>query len=319
MTDRERHDPERGFTDTSMPPFNNGMTASESDFTADLSAVQADDALLDALGGSDPKIADGLGDQELNALLLAWRRDIDSEPLAELVDTDTAITTVKTAALAKRHGTRERRRRMLVPVAAAAAVLAIAFTGTGLAARDAQPGDTLWGLTKVLYGDHARSVEAAAAARVDLEKANIALAGGRIDEARKALDDAQAALRQVSIEDNLNQLMEQHRQLSAQLESPNPLPLPPSTQTPADSSQSSQQSQAAPPPTSSQLPADTSGGTTTTPSPPPTSTTSPPPETSTPPSTPSTTPSATGNDPGGSGSGSPRFEAPDDPSGESAP
>jgi len=316
VTDRERHDPDRGFTDTSMPPLNNGMTASESDFAADLSAVQADDALLDALGGSDPKIADGLGDQELNALLLAWRRDIDSEPLAELVDTDTAITTVKTAALAKRHGTRERRRRMLVPVAAAAAVLAIAFTGTGLAARDAQPGDTLWGLTKVLYGDHARSVEAAAAARVDLEKANIALAGGRIDEARKALDDAQAALRQVSIEDNLNQLMEQHRQLSAQLESPNPIPLPPSTQSPSNSNQSSQQSQAAPPPTSTQLPADTSGGTTTEPSPPPTSTTSPPPETSTPTPTPSTTPSATGNDPS---TGGPRFEAPDDPSGESVP
>jgi hypothetical protein len=310
VTDRERHDLDRGFTEFTMPPFSNGMTASESDFAADLSAVQADDALLDALGGSDPKIADGLGDQELNALLLAWRRDIDSEPLADLVDTDTAITTVKTAAMAKRRGHRERRSRLLVPVAAAAAVLAIAFTGTGLAARDAQPGDTLWGLTKVLYGDHARSVEAAAAARVDLEKANIALAGGRINDARKALDDAQAALRQVSVDDNLGQLMAQHRQLSAQLESPNPVPLPPMTQSPANSSPSSQLAQPPTGPTSTQLPAATASGTPTaqSPPPPPTSSSSPPPVTSPPTPTPSTTQSATGNAPGGSGS--PRMDVP---------
>lgn len=186
----------------------------------DLSAVQADDALLDALGGSDPQVADALGDQELNALLLAWRRDIDSQPIPDLIDTDAAVVTVKTAALAHKHGNRGRKRRLLVPVAAAAAVLAIAFTGTGLAARDAQPGDTLWGLTKVLYADHARSIEAAAQVRSELNAADIAISEGRLDDARKALDDAQAALRQVSVEDNLDQLMAQHRQLSARLENP---------------------------------------------------------------------------------------------------
>ncbi|MCU1683479.1 MAG: hypothetical protein JWQ81_4218 [Amycolatopsis sp.] len=226
MTDRERPDRQ---SDPEPTLFLNDLTASQAEFAADLSAVQADDALLDALGGSDPRVADGLGDQELNDLLLAWRRDIDSEPLAELVDLDTAVTTVKTAALAQRHGQRARRHRFLVPVAAAAAVLAIAFTGTGLAARDAQPGDTLWGLTKVLYADHARSVQAAATAKVDLEKADIALASGRTDDARKALDDAQAALTQVSVEDDLNQLMEQHRQLSAQLQDPTAPNKPPTS------------------------------------------------------------------------------------------
>jgi hypothetical protein len=309
VTDRERrNDLDHDFP---VPPFDSGMTPSEAEFAADLSAVQADDALLDALGGSDPKIADGLGDLELNALLLAWRRDIDSEPLADLVDTDTAVTTVKTAALAKRHARHGRKRRMLVPVAAAAAVLAIAFTGTGLAARDAQPGDTLWGLTKVLYSDHARSIEAAAAARVDLQRANIALAGGRINDARKALDNAQAALKQVAVEDNLNQLMQQHRELSAQLESPNPapthapvIPASPSTLPPSQTSQTQP-----PPPASSQLPAGTGGGTTT----PPSSTTStPPPASSTPTPTPSTTPpaSGTGSKPGSS----PRYSTSSDTS-----
>ncbi|WP_410656533.1 anti-sigma-D factor RsdA [Amycolatopsis sp. lyj-112] len=293
MTDRDhRFSP---GTDRELTAFERGLTSSEAEFAADLSAVQADDALLDALGGSDPKMADDLGDQDLNALLLAWRRDIDSEPLAELVDVDTAVTTVKTAALARKHGGR---RRLLVPVAAAAAVLAIAFAGTGLAAKDAQPGDTLWGLTKVLYADHARSVEAAATAKLDLEKANLALAGGRLDDARKALDEAQAALSQVTDEENRDQLLEQHRQLSAQLQNPGQPPLPPDQQSQSQAPQPTtplptQQPTASP----TSLPGGGNPGTslpgTTTPTPTPTETSEPPPPTTT------TTPSASGNDPGG--------------------
>lgn len=268
------------------------MTASEAEFAADLSAVQADDALLDALGGSDPSIADGLGDQELNALLMAWRRDIDSEPLAELVDVDTALRTVGTAAMAKRYAARGRR-RLLVPVAVAAAVLAIAFTGTGLAARSAQPGDTLWGLTKVLYADHARSVEAAATAKVDLEKANLAIAGGNLDAARQALKEAQAALNQVTDDENRNQLIEQHRQLSAQLENPQaPVQGPIQTSAPATPSGTPTPT---PTPTATSLPGSGSG---TTSLPVTSATPTPPPVTETPTPTPTTT-AATGNEPGG--------------------
>ncbi|MGW5716705.1 anti-sigma-D factor RsdA [Amycolatopsis sp. NPDC003865] len=280
--------------------FASGLSASEAEFAADLSAVQADDALLDALGGSDPALADGLGDQELNALLVAWRRDIDSEPLAELVDVDTAVRTVTTASLAKQHASSGRRRRLLVPVAVAAAVLAIAFTGTGLAARSAQPGDTLWGLAKVLYSDHTRSVEAAANAKLDLEKANLAIAGGNLDAAREALDAAQAALSQVSDEDNRDQLMEQHRQLAAQLQNPD-APVQGPTQTTSTQVPPGVSSVQVPPAGSAtSIPGSGSGTTslpgtgTPTPTPPPPTTTPPPPTTEIPP----TTTAASGNDPG---------------------
>lgn len=290
MTDRESRDEVRRELGAEFP-FDDTMGASQAAFEADLSAVHADDALLDALGGSDPKVADDLGDQELNALLLAWRRDIDSEPLAELVDTDTAVTTVKTAALARRHGQRARKRRILVPVAVAAAVLAIAFSGTGIAARDAQPGDTLWGLTKVLYADHARSVEAASAARTDLQQASIALSQGRVAEAQQALAEAAAKLSQVSSEDNLAQLMQEHQQLTARLQQPTTNPQLPTT--------APETSASAPVSSTTPLPTTTP---TTTPSSPTTSTSPTPSDTptSTPPSTDSSTASAAGTNSGGS-------------------
>ncbi|RZQ64041.1 anti-sigma-D factor RsdA [Amycolatopsis suaedae] len=196
--------------------------AQDDNGTPDLSAVQADDALLDALGGPDPKVADALGDHELNALLLAWRRDIDSEPMGELLDTPTAVATVKTAAQTHRNGGRARKRRLLVPVAAAAAVLAIAFAGTGIAARDAQPGDPLWGLTKVLYADHARSVQAAATVRLDLEKANLAISEGRLDDARRALEEAQRALEAAGASEDYQQLKAEHKHLTELLTPPSP-------------------------------------------------------------------------------------------------
>lgn len=289
---------EKGFEPEDV--WGNGLSGSEAEFAADLSAVQADDALLDALGGSDPALADGLGDHELNALLVAWRRDIDSEPLAELVDVDTAVRTVNTAALARRHASSGRRRRLLVPVAVAAAVLAIAFTGTGLAARSAEPGDTLWGLAKVLYSDHTRSVEAAADAKLDLEKANLAIAGGNLDLARQALQDAQAALSQVSDEDNRDQLLEQHRQLAAQLQNPDAPVQGPTQTTSTQVPPGGSATQVPPAGSATSIPGSGSGTTslpgtgTPTPTPPPPTTETPTPP---PPTTPTTT-AASGNDPG---------------------
>ncbi|MEU3275535.1 anti-sigma-D factor RsdA [Saccharomonospora sp. NPDC006951] len=271
-----------------MDVFSTGTGAGgDTPAVPELSLIQADDALLDALGGPDPQVADSLGDQELNALLLAWRRDIDSEPLAELVDTPEAVTTIKTAALAKRKGGKGRRRRMLVPVAAAAAVLAIGFTGTALAARDAQPGDTLWGLSKVLYADHARSVEAAASVRTELQEAGLAIAQQRFDDARRALEQAEQALGNVA-GDELAQLKARHMELMAQLDQPidEGDSQPPPTHVPDSTSSTvtgTKPSDVVPPPAGSTEPTPTENPTTPTtpPSETPTSSTPPPPSSST--------------------------------------
>ncbi|MEU4741092.1 anti-sigma-D factor RsdA [Actinosynnema sp. NPDC023658] len=185
----------------------------------DLAGIRADDALLDALGGRDGDQPESLVDDELNALLLAWRREVDSPPVGELVDTDTAVATIA-AARPQARG----RHRFLIPLASAAAVLAIAFTGMSLVARDAEPGDALWGLTRVLYSEHARSVEAAVAVRDDLDTARVALREGRYGEARDALLKAGASLPSVSPDDGKDDLTQTHESLLEELTSTTPSP-----------------------------------------------------------------------------------------------
>lgn len=57
----------------------------------DLAAVQADDALLDMLGAGQP--GDEV-DRELARVLVVWRRDVDAEPVGEMVDTGTALAVI---------------------------------------------------------------------------------------------------------------------------------------------------------------------------------------------------------------------------------
>ncbi len=258
------------------------------DVPVDLGAVRADDALLDALGGGNPDLNSALAGHELSALLLSWRRDVDSEPFGELVDTETAAQTVLDARRAGR-----RRPRLLVPLATAAAVLAIAFTGVSLAARDARPGDALWGLTQMLYTDHAHSIEAVVAVESDLNAARSALSQGRIGDARSALANAQSSLPLVSTEDGRSDLSKTHQSLVNEL---NTTTQPTSPSKPSSPTLTSDPGTTSTPPSSTTTTLPTT--TTTTVSTPPSS------------SSPTTSSSSGSSESAGNGRGNP----PDDPS-----
>jgi anti-sigma-D factor RsdA-like protein len=335
MADRHESDgresPESPQTGRSgeLHPITSGVTSTERDDThvsteneyfsaldldelgdepEDLAQIKSDDALLDALAaqvngrpatnGHRPAEAAGTADfddEQLNALLLAWRQDVDSVPLPEMVDTKAAVATVTAARSARR-----RRPRLLVPVAAAAAVLAVAFAGVGMAARDAQPGDALWGLSKVLYADHARSVEAAESVRTDLNDAQTALQQGKIDEAKDALQAAGSALPSVSREDGKDQLQAKHESLLEQLTS-TAGPTTSQVPVPTQRSETSKPSQTSPS-TSTSTP--TSEKPSSTPSSTPTSSSSSPPPSS------SAGPNSESGDPPLPGNGPPRSDEP---------
>ncbi|MFC7341802.1 anti-sigma-D factor RsdA [Saccharopolyspora griseoalba] len=181
----------------------------------DLTTLQDDDALLDALGGTDPDVSALTGDSgpSVEELLVAWRQDVDAAPIGDLVNVDTAATAIA-------EGKRPRRglrRRHLVPVATAAAVLMITFTGVGVAARDAQPGDMLWGVAKVLYTDRTQAIQAATDVREDLNTAEGAVEDGRLTAAEEALRSARERMGQVDAEHGLSELRAAHASLTKRI------------------------------------------------------------------------------------------------------
>lgn len=183
-------------------PFRRGHEDDDSPGTGregpvDLAAVQADDALLDMLGGVERDLTDAA----LARVLVAWRRDVDAEPIGELVDTDTAV-----AAISATRTPPAARRPVLAVVSAVVASLVIAFSGLGLVAKSAQPGDRLWPVTQVLYGDYARSVEAARAAEADLRAADAALQRGDLEQARRHHDRARQLLPSIAPEQGRDQI-----------------------------------------------------------------------------------------------------------------
>jgi hypothetical protein len=194
---------------------------------ADLAAVQADDTLLDLIGR--PGYSPSDEQDELTRLLAGWRQEMETEPFRELVDTDTAVAAI-------RAGRRPVRRRNPVfgSIAAAAAVLVIAFSSVGLVAKSAQPGDRLWGVTQVLYGDYARSVETAASVRTELNEARTALKQGDPERARASLQRVQNQLPAISESEGRTDLTVRSRELEQQVSQSSGLPMEsPSTQVPS--------------------------------------------------------------------------------------
>lgn len=195
----------------------------------DLVAVQADDELISALAAGMSVSAPGVGgydaDDQVAALLAGWRNEVDSEPLPELVDLDTAMATLQAAS--RPPG---RRGRHLFPLAAAAAMIVFTVGGVSVGAADARPGDTLWGVSRVLYSERAESVEAAERVEIRINEAKDALTRGEPEIAAQALAAAEEDLVGVRAEEGLAELAEVQSFLEAKAaETPQGQPIQPGT------------------------------------------------------------------------------------------
>ncbi|MGH4015709.1 MAG: anti-sigma-D factor RsdA [Pseudonocardiaceae bacterium] len=270
----------------------------------DLAAVQADDALLDTLGSAG--VGRGDADAELARVLMAWRRDVDTEAIGELVDTDTAVAVIRSA-----RKPAPRRHPVLGPFAAAAAVLVIAFSGVGLAAKSAEPGDQLFSLTKVLYADYARSVEAAQTVETELAEADTAIKQGDTSRARESLERVQEQFPVIAEAQGRDDLATKRDELAERLQAMAP-PAPPAPEENVTSTE----------PVPEVTPSSEAPVQPVPPSESPTSTLVTPPQQSTPPPDPSTPPSPSGvsaqPDPGTSQI-TPRASPPSDGSGSAPP
>jgi hypothetical protein len=203
----------------------------EADGPIDLVAVQADDALVNALGtaggsATGASEARGLGpgghetDDRLLAMLAAWRAEIDAEPIPELLDLDSAVAAVTAGVKAEAAAARRRRSsrlRHLAPLAAAAAIIVATVSGVGLGSQNAQPGDALWPVQKVLNSERADSVEAKVTIETRLASVRTALAQGDTATAARELDAIRSEIPEVRRQDGRNQLVQEQEFLAAKL------------------------------------------------------------------------------------------------------
>jgi len=199
------------------------------DEPVDVVAVRADDELINALAAGMFVSAPGLHDyhncddgDRVVAMLAAWKAGIDAEPLPPLLDAAAAAAAAATVAVSRAVGNPAR--RYLMPLAGAAALVVSAIAGVSVGARSA--GDTLWGVSKVLYSEHAHSVEAAVGVAGRLEKVRTALAAGQTELAAQELAATVALLDDVAPEDGVSQLVQQQQFLTAKMSE-----TPPNTET----------------------------------------------------------------------------------------
>ena len=189
----------------------------------DLVAVQADDELINALSAghlvSAPGALGSAADDRVAAVLAAWKVEVDERPIPELVDLDRAVTAV----LAGRP--RRAPARHLVSVAVAAALVVLTLGGVSITSHSAEPGDALWPVSKVLFGERAGSVEAAVRVVEHIDRAKQALVSGRRTMAERELERAQTALAAVRPEEGHGELAEvQDFLLAKAMETPEGVP-----------------------------------------------------------------------------------------------
>ncbi|WP_224392165.1 anti-sigma-D factor RsdA [Pseudonocardia sp. ICBG1293] len=156
----------------------------EDDGPIDLVELQADDELINALssglGVSGPGRRGYDVDDHLAAMLSSWKDEVDRAPVPQLVDVDEAVQILQPA-------TPSRKVSFLRPLIAAAAVAACALAVVSISAHEAQPGDALWGVSRVLYSERADQVQAATTLREGIERVNAKLAAGDTAGAQQEL------------------------------------------------------------------------------------------------------------------------------------
>ncbi|MDT7707457.1 MAG: hypothetical protein QOG20_3064, partial [Pseudonocardiales bacterium] len=236
-----------------MRPGDNGedlWEGSEPDRPIDIEALRADDEFVESLVSGivrAPREQLPSDDPEavLRSMLSAWVRDVrpetvggasDSGATTDAADVDdtvvsgpTVVAAATTGAAAIPFRTRVAgagRHRTAEPplyarrLAVAAALVVLVGSTLAVGSYDAQPGGTLWPVTKVLYAERARSVQAAADVSTGLETVRTALKEGRRADAEAAIAAVAATLPQVAPEQGQAQLVQQQQQLATAVADP---------------------------------------------------------------------------------------------------
>jgi hypothetical protein len=199
-----------------MPDFE-GFGRSPGDQPS-LEAIARTDRFLDALATRESVDVVDPDDEVLAALLEEWRDDLRWPPASALVSEQEAA-----AALQVGLAARQRTRRALAMVGSAAAAV-LALGGFGAMVGTAHPGDALYGVHAMLFGEpssaHDDAVELAA--KTELAEVQQMIAQGQWDQAQNKLAAVSSTVQSVNDSNRKQGLIDQVNQLNAKVATRDP-------------------------------------------------------------------------------------------------
>ncbi|ORB14295.1 anti-sigma-D factor RsdA [Mycobacterium noviomagense] len=199
-----------------------------SDFTSDFGRSPADQPSLEAIARSD-RFLDALAtresvdvadpdDEVLAALLEEWRDDLRWPEASALVSEEEAAVALQIGLAA-----RQRTRRALAMVGSVAAAV-LALGGSGAMVGTAHPGDALYGVHTMLFGEpssaHDDAVELAA--KTELAQVQQMIAQGQWDQAQDKLAAVSSTVQSVNDSNRKQGLIDQVNQLNAKVATRDP-------------------------------------------------------------------------------------------------
>jgi hypothetical protein len=196
-----------------MPDF--GRTSRNEEPSLD--AIVNSDRFIDALAAGQPAAPQDHADAMLAELLGGWRDEMRWPPATGLITERDAVNALR-AGLAEKQSSGRSRRGLSIVGAAAAGVLV--FGGFGAVVYGAGPGDALYGLHSMLFGESKQVRDdqvTLAAAKEQLAQVQQLVAQGDWQQAQDKLVAVSTQVNSVGDETDKQELLDQWNQLSAKV------------------------------------------------------------------------------------------------------
>ena len=199
-----------------MPDFGR-WTANGGD--PSLNDINRADRFLDALAGEQPVYSTDRGDAELAALLSGWRDEVRHVPMDHVVSPSQA-----SAALVDATNRPTARNRFGLAVGGSAAAAVLCLGGFGTAVFAAGPGDGLYGVRTMIFGEERATRDDAVvlAAQTELAQVQQLVEKGQWDQAQEKLAALSSTVQSVGPVEQKQDLIQQWNALTYKVVAQNP-------------------------------------------------------------------------------------------------
>jgi anti-sigma-D factor RsdA-like protein len=179
-----------------------------------LNEINRTDRFIDALAFEQPVYSTDPGEAELAQVLAGWRDEVRDAPVRAVVTPRDAVIALDRAAATRK------RRRMSTAVLGSVAAAVLCLGGFGAVVADAGPGDPLYGLRTMLFGEQqAPRDDAVQLASQQLAEVQQLIDQGQWDAAQDKLQTLTTTVATVNDVEQKQELVTQWQELTVKVES----------------------------------------------------------------------------------------------------